>query len=266
MSTQEFKEQVGQVVQAETVTQTVTQFINDGGRALTLHERRALNDRVKRLEGEFDENGATVWRTTHAALGIQNIEEMRLGHYDAAVAILDLMLERADLKRTLSLPKAMSEKDALFLAQLRQQSSDLEKRLKDEQRWRRHLEGRLAETENAVRKIMSERDSAIENSERLEKVVQGMAGKNRQLQYSEQRARRRGNRMVLVTTALLLTLFGVASGILYQPSQADAAVSECELNGKIYAIGSAMPGRSDQECARSDRGRAEWRVKRKTKP
>lgn len=102
MSTQEFKEQVGQVVQADTVTQTVTQFINDGGRSLTFQERRALNDKVKRLESEFGEDGATVWRTTHAALGVRNIEEMRLGHYGAAVAILDLMLECAALEQQLS--------------------------------------------------------------------------------------------------------------------------------------------------------------------
>lgn len=243
MSTQEFNEPVGQVIQAE----TVTQVINDGGRALTQHERRALNDRVRRLEGEFDENGAAVWRTTHAALGIQNIEEMRLGHYDAAVTLLDLMLERAELKQTLSQSNASSKEGGVLLEAQRRQNAALERELKKA----KSLSTTLFTDLEQAKKALGDKDLQLFN---LTKDYQQI----RQIAVS---LHKRKKRMVFTTAVSLLVMTGAVAGMAYQTRQAGAAASACELNGKYYPVGSAMPGRPDGECGRFDDGRAEWRMK-----
>jgi len=261
MSTQEFNEQVGQVVQADTVTQTVTQFINDGGRSLTFQERRALNDRVKRLEGEFGEDGATVWRTTHAAIGVRNIEEMRLGHYGAAVAILDLMLECAALEQQLSQSSTQSEEGAASQAALLLQNSDLTSKLKEAQKGWRTWDLRLNEAKAAIQQLTSERDSAKENFHKAKQLLDGVSRNNLELRDSAQRARKRGNRMAFAAAASFLMMTVAIAGAIYQTRQAGAAASQCELNGKAFPVGSAMPGRLDRECARSEDGWAEWRPK-----
>ena len=256
MSTQEFQAEVGQVIQAE----TVNQIHYDQGRVLTTQERVELNDKVKELE-EFGEPGWKTWRFLHRTIGTKNIDAMCLGHRDNAHAILDLLLECSALKRQLAQSSTRSEEGAASQATLLLQNSDLASKLKETQKGWRYSETRLAEAKAAIQELTSERDRVREDFRKAEHLLDGLSGKNRRLQFAEQLARKRGNRLIFAAVASFLLMTAAIAGAVYQTRQASAAASECELNGKSYAVGSGMPGRLDRECARAEDGWAEWRPK-----
>ena len=93
---QGFNDKVEQVVQATTVTQI--HHHEKQGRRLTRAERSELNAKVKLLETRYAENGRETWRFVYHAIGVQCLDEMCIENRDGANAILDLMIERADLK------------------------------------------------------------------------------------------------------------------------------------------------------------------------
>lgn len=98
---QEFKAEVGQVVQAAVFTQQ----IQTQGRSLITAERNELNAKVKELDKEYQEPSWKTWRFLHKTIGIEGINAMRLEHLESAKAILDLMLERSSLSKELKILK-----------------------------------------------------------------------------------------------------------------------------------------------------------------
>ena len=260
MSTQEFRESVGQVIQ----TESVTQIHHDHGRLLTSVERIELNDLVKQLE-EFGEPGWKTWRFLHRTIGVENIEAMCLDHRDNARAILDLLLERAELKQQLSLSATTSQEGAASQATLLLQNSDLSGKLKEALKSLKLYEARQAEAKAVIQRLMTDRETTAENLHKAKRLADGLSEKNCRLQDAEQRARKRGNRMMLATAASFLMMTGSVAGMVFFFQKAEAAASTCELNGAAYPVGSVMLGKTEMECTRVDDGWADWRARQKGK-
>lgn len=118
---QDFKAEVGQVIQAETVTQVVS----DLGRALTYQERVELNKQVKQLEQDYGIPSWETWRFLHKTIGVQNVGDMRLGHRDSAHAIVELMLDLAEAKMRSGKGQTQNENTAGELARALSQNAEL---------------------------------------------------------------------------------------------------------------------------------------------
>ena len=65
---------------------------------LLTEQRRALNDKVKKLESNFGQSGKVIWPTLHRIMGTANINEMTQQHYAAAETLLDNWLTIASLE------------------------------------------------------------------------------------------------------------------------------------------------------------------------
>lgn len=156
---QEFQETVGQVIQADNVTQILAGL----GRPLTSRERKDLNDKVNRLGNEFGQPGGKTWRSLHDAIGVENIEGMRIEHLRCAHAILDLQLERAELMRDRD--KRSSSADELVA--MTACNSDLIARLDEAQAARTHAERALTTLRSRCQHSESAERKARERANRL---------------------------------------------------------------------------------------------------
>ncbi|NYT80901.1 hypothetical protein H0A70_05255 [Alcaligenaceae bacterium] len=95
MRQQEFNRSVGQVIQADSVIQEFGG--TERGRALTSHERRALNQDVRKVALALRQSGGLVWKTLHRAVGVSSVEEMRIADLPAAQTVLSLLREEAEM-------------------------------------------------------------------------------------------------------------------------------------------------------------------------
>lgn len=86
------------------------------GRLLTRAERRALHDRVKQLERDYDISGKQTWQAIHRIIGVDSIEELHLEQLRPTECILQLLLENAQLRAAESDTADMSEDPATAAA------------------------------------------------------------------------------------------------------------------------------------------------------
>lgn len=68
-------------------------------RNLTLEERKVLHNKVKQIEQTSGEQGWVTWRFIHRAIGVESIEDLKLDQKEAVSILLDLLMERATLKK-----------------------------------------------------------------------------------------------------------------------------------------------------------------------
>lgn len=261
MSTQEFRESVGQVVQAE----TVTQHFGTDGRQLTRKDRLELNSKVKQLVDEYGQSGRDIWLDLHAAIGVNAIDEMCRDQRDVAHRILDLMLELAEARRQLGSAADNNTDSAASQASLVLQNSNLVSQLKNAARRSQQFDDYMVKTQKKISDLNDALAYYQAETERKERLVEHLSKDNRRLTDTSSAAHRRGNWLWLWIGVLALATAAAASGMAYHARLAGAATSQCELNGKSFAVGTTMPGRNDQECARSERGWAEWSPKPQAK-
>jgi chromosome segregation ATPase len=263
---QEFQAEVGQVIQAE----SVTQIHHDASRVLTTQERKELNDRVKQFEEEYGEPGWKTWRFLHRTIGIENIEAMRLDRRDSAHAILDLMIERAALQNSCSQQQNHDEDSAGQLAALLMQNSTLTAQLKESKGLRAHLERLLEATTKQEKELQSrvdelrlEADEFRFEADKSEKLIARAVQQCRQLDGALLHAKKRGNRfLALFLLCGSAAALGVAA-IYYLATRlhaAEAQLNICAFEGKAYALGSVIDGTPDRECIRTNDGRAIWKA------
>lgn len=129
----------GQTVQADTVNQLIT-----GNRALTRHERKEINDRIRDLCNRFDQAPWDTWRTLHRVCGVEDVEQMHLGHLEPVRMILVLLGRALGAEAVAGYEPIAIEPDEPSLAaldylavsdieaQLRSRIAQLEKQLRGE--------------------------------------------------------------------------------------------------------------------------------------
>ncbi len=92
----------GTVINAQDsfIVNSLNQTINNGTvRHLTREERVELNKKVKQIEQVSGEQGWITWRFIHRTIGVESVEDLKLDQKDAIHVLLDLLLERATLKK-----------------------------------------------------------------------------------------------------------------------------------------------------------------------
>lgn len=100
-------------------------------------ERRTINRLADRLENEFDQSRAEVWRDIHETFGINAAKNLRQEQIKPAEKILYLQIEIAELRRTITEGETQRkvreekikqdrDKDAKTLSKLKQQNEQLE--------------------------------------------------------------------------------------------------------------------------------------------
>lgn len=100
-------------------------------------ERRTINRLADRLEDEFDQSRAEVWRDIHDTFGINAAKDLRQEQIKPAEKILYLQIEIAELRQTISEGETQRkvreekikqdrDKDVKNLSKLKQQNEQLE--------------------------------------------------------------------------------------------------------------------------------------------
>lgn len=260
MKSQVFEEKVsGQVVMGD----VVNQIHHDGSRALTSQESKELNNKVKQLSENYGEQPWDTWRFLHRTIGVESVKEMRLDHRDSAHAILDLLIERAELQSHCNQQQNNDDDSSGDWTELIVKNSELAARLKESQTLQKRLERRLDEEVERAKELHSQSKSAEYAAERYETLFVNSDNLSRQLGSSLVHAQKRGRRlMALLVLFVLATIAGTATAF-FQATKARAAearLSTCTFGGKAYAVGSVIDTNPDKECIRTSDGRAVWKA------
>ncbi|ANY15918.1 hypothetical protein [Bordetella pseudohinzii] len=90
METQIFRGQVGQVTAGDIVNFNFVKPEADSnpGADLVPAQRRALNDLVRTITEEFDDEPWDVWRIVHAKLGVKSVQDLTRAQFDLAEQVL----------------------------------------------------------------------------------------------------------------------------------------------------------------------------------
>jgi len=191
-------------------------------RLLTRQERRDLNTLVQRLDTGFGEPAKMTWRWIHDILGVDNIEGMHLEHLEPAETILQLLLENAELRSSagtgdlLPLRVRLEESEA-HRAHLTKHNADLLAQARTQEKSFADLQGRY--------------NKRLAESEAIHRSAVGM------------RTTRNVSLIMALVVAGVAAFFWHQAHTLASPiPQAVAPPTECTLNGKQYAIGSAVDG------------------------
>lgn len=259
MKSQVFEEKVsGQVVMGD----VVNQIHHDGSRALTSQESKELNNKVKQLSENYGEQPWDTWRFLHRTIGVESVKEMRLDHRDSAHAILDLLIERAEL-RSCGQQRSDDGYSSGEWTELIVKNSELAARLKESQTARNRLEQRLGEETERSKVLFSQLESAKSGAVRYEKLFASSDNLSRQLGGSLVHAQKRGRRLMALLALFVLTTIAGAATAFFQATKARAAearLSVCTFGGKSYAVGSVIDTNPDKECIRTSDGRAVWKA------
>ncbi len=251
--TQEFRADVGQVIQAATVNQ-----IHQGhGRALTRQERITLNDQVRELEEKFGVSGRDTWLSLHRAIGVGSIDELCISQLGVARELLGLMRENAELKNSLGGANVRPE-DA---EAVRSHAQALAKALKKERSGKKALETELSEQSDLVRRITKQCEAKKSEADRANQLWGAVNQQCRQMEVQSSDLYRRHRRLRAISAVLLVGTLGGAAGTYSYWAQARTAawsLTVCAFEGKGYAIGSIIGANPRRECARTGDGKMVW--------
>ncbi len=222
----------GQVIQAETFIQ------NSHGRPLMPHERIDLNRAVKRIEDQGGDPTWKTWQFLHQAIEVKNIEDMRIDHLGAALALLALLLQVATLKG--------GERDDA--------SGRLEVELDS-------LRQRLVDESSAKQSLLKRHEMVVAAAEKHEKAATTLTYRLQQVQSDLTTARKRvGWLRPLFWMSLVTALVGgfVAYSQWQHAQESDSRLTICAFEGKGYGIGSILNSTPPRECVRAGDGQMAW--------
>lgn len=235
----------------------INQIHHDTGRPLTRQERIELNDKVKVLFSDYGEHGADTWRFLHRTIGVESVDAMCIVHRDSAHAILDLLLDRAKLRRG----SANDEANAGDMASLVLQVSDLTAKLRNSHEARLRSDKSRDDAYNQTGKMKWSLDSANSALAKNEKALANSIAQHCQVRSEKQQIVKKANRLLALSVMLGFLAVGAAS-IAYQQfhraTSAEAWKGICVFEGKAYAPGSVIDGKVDLLCNRGDTGVSSW--------
>jgi hypothetical protein len=248
---QEFKEKVEQVIQADSVTQIQLSH----GRPLTPQERAGINNKIQSLQDDYGEKAGAAWNYLKRTIGVAKVDDLCLDHRDAATAIVDLLLDRARLKRAaaaVSNPAAETSILQKELAQARSRITELtnieaslREQLKVASAARASVEragidatAKVTRLEVANRGLEAELDAA-----KIEVV--DLAAKLRHEKQATYELARQAQDVSARRVVSLLAVVGIACGALFlitklasqHPAPAVAAPTLCSIGAYSYGVG-----------------------------
>lgn len=223
---------VGQAIQTESMTQI--HHHHDHGRPLTQQERSELNNKVIRLDEEFNEPGWKTWGFLHRTIGTEKIEQMRLGHRDIAHTILDLLIERAEGSHTADLDRASE------ITSLISRNSELTAKAKKLQSDATTLNRCLADERARSASLTERLNEAVGRLGHSDALRSDAVDRYRLANESEQEAADHAKRLTagLITSILVAVIAAV--GAAYQTTQlqkAEEILRTCPIDGRTYRLG-----------------------------
>jgi len=240
-------------VQGDVAGRDVVHHHHGNGRPLTAKERSELNAKVTRLHEEFGTPGWKTWRSLHGYAGVENIDAMRLGHRDSVNAILDLMLEVAELKRLKETSDIAAHEQAASqpeeLARLFVENGRLSARADAAEQKQRELEKLLSLSEGKLASAMGALRAARLAEEALGHRLSAWT--------------RRTKRFAVLAVLALIGAGGAAYAAFDQARRAALAESRlltCEFGGDAYAVGSVVAENASRECVLGEEGTAVWQA------
>lgn len=256
---QDFNAEVGQVIQAE----TVTQVHHDQGRLLTPQERTELHKQVKQLDQDYGIPTWETWKFLHKTIGVPKVKFMCIGHRDSAHAIVGLMLELAEAKRRSGEGRVQNEDTAGELAKMLSQNADLTAKLAESQTHIRLFQKALNEEKKCAAELLSllEKKKAAEG--KTETMLRNAAGRCKQLEKSTADAEARARRRVWFALAFAGVAVTAATTAWFQYKKAqtlEARAGFCVFERRLYPAGSVLDRALDLECVKTTDGQALWQV------
>lgn len=226
---------------------------HDQGRPLTGKERVEINNKVKILHEKYGEHGGRTWTFLHKTIGVESVDAMCLGHRDAAHAIVDLLLERAELahqlKQTASALHQLTEKHTSFSDQLKfaqQAKYKLEQRLLQQER-------ALSEAQNSVAYLRSQRTPSHCTQCASATDILGQTRKNLAVLIA-----------ITVVAIAVSVFFGYQRYSLAGQLQfAQQQLVRCEYGGSLFTVGSIIDNKNatDLRCVSGKDGFApQWQA------
>ncbi|MCG8991467.1 hypothetical protein LH427_04810 [Laribacter hongkongensis] len=248
--TQEFRGPVGDVAGRDIINHH-----HGSGRLLTREERRALNNLVKQLEEEFGEPGRQTWKSIHNILGIDSIEVMHLEHFKPTEAMLQLLIENAQLRQSAAdgadedALRLQLDQSASALTKLTERNSELVAQLKGARQAKADLEARLNQQSDELQNTTAKLNRALGEPKR----VVGMCPQCKTSSALIATARKRLIVLTLAVVALTVTagFFGFkAYASASAVRAAEARLQRCEFDGNTYTVGSIIDNKdaADLEC------------------
>jgi len=234
-----------------------------GGRPLTRRERLDLNALVERLIQEFGQERKQPWQFLHRTIGVNKIGEMRLEHLKPAQTVLELMLERAELARQVSLAQAnTSQQCALEIECSRLKSLVLHERSLNENNVRE-----LALYRQQLDLACQQRDIATQEQTKL----QNWAALQKSEQAQQAMPPRNGWSWKVAISWMIGALLAGVGVLVYQPAfQADLHAEQnkaamlkhkdiCLFNGQPFSWGTRIKTATGmQKCVKSRTGQYLW--------
>ncbi|MEX3690100.1 hypothetical protein AB3X91_03595 [Paraburkholderia sp. BR14263] len=271
---QEFNGSVGDVAGRDVVH-------NHGrSRPLTRDERRELNKLVKQLEVEFAQSGRETWTSIHRILGIDSIEGMHWEQYSPAEAILQLLIENAQLREfvtcgALNHPATNNavqcQHHSDFSAEIRRlqvANASLAERIEGVSFELRRSQTSHAQAVDALQTAKQERQTFANRLSRLSSDYQIVEAqlKSRVLDVQQAVATRKEIAWMSIgifTMAICaMTYVGYkAFGFRHDLQLAQAQVSGCVYDGKAYSDGSLVDGKGGRlRCVTGNGSPPSWKV------
>lgn len=248
--TQEFRGPVGDVAGRDIINHH-----HGNGRLLTREERRTLNNLVKQLEEEFGEPGRQTWKSIHNILGIDSIEVMHLEQFKPTEAMLQLLIENAQLR--LASASADNEhalrfqldQSASALTKLTERNSELVAQLKGVRQANADLEARFNQQADELQNVTARLNRALGEPKRV-------VGACPQCKTSSALVAVTRKRLIFSVLAVVVLIFAAgffgfkayaSAGIA---RAAEARLQRCEFDGNTYTVGSIIDNKdaADLEC------------------
>lgn len=230
-------------------------------RLLTRDERRTLHNLVKQLEDEYGESGRKTWKSIHNILGVDNIEVMHLEHYKPTEAILQLLIENAQIRLNADddVVRTQLDQSASALTKLTERNADLSANLMKYQQAFANLDVRykkqtadLQSVETDLKRSQNETKYAFVQNKEAKAII---AATRRRLLFSF---------FVIGLSVLGAIFWGYKSHAFARNTpQLEVSRSICEFGGKPYTIGSILDNTNapDVECVASTKGQSpQWQA------
>ncbi len=235
-NSQVFQHKVGHVFQADSVNVTLNR---DNERTLTPAERAELNSKVKQL-AEFGKSGRDIWLFIHRAIGVSGVAEMRIGQRDSALAILDLMLEKAEIEKK--------------LAEADRRKTQPSESMAAQHEWLSHQKNHLEIELQRIRPL-------AELSQKNKTLFDGVLIKNTELTeaLTREQARSKLLRLVAIVASCVAVISVVVSVFQFRQVGLERnKLKMCVFDGRFYGLGTLL--NNTRECVLDQSGIAEWRI------
>jgi hypothetical protein len=210
---------------------------------LTTQQRRDLNKLVRRLDVEYGESGAQTWTSIHRILDVNGIDTMLIEQYKPTEAILQLLIDRAQLRHKNKNQdddgdlRAQLDQSASALTKLTERNGEMASNLKKYQQAYTILETRNQKQAAEIKSLESQAGSLASQLQRAQEQAKRVPAAQASISTG------RKHLLMALGYAAVVSVGAVVLGVqgqsLHQRLQTTTArLTVCEFAGKFYSVGS----------------------------